>query len=102
MMPECEWRFPALPVLTYPKVRSAPVLASHPVWSLRAPSSTATRPDLKLNTPWGKIPNLTQNQSAERPLRVQLNARRGRRKFILSGGRSGDAFRLNVPPIRPI
>jgi len=28
-MPACEWRFPALPVLTYPKVRSAPVLGSH-------------------------------------------------------------------------
>ncbi|RWQ36433.1 MAG: hypothetical protein EOS21_24060 [Mesorhizobium sp.] len=29
MMPACERRFPALPVLTYPKVRSAPVLGIH-------------------------------------------------------------------------
>ncbi|TIS56196.1 MAG: hypothetical protein E5W82_07185 [Mesorhizobium sp.] len=29
MMPACERRFPALPVLTYPKVRSVPVLGTH-------------------------------------------------------------------------
>ncbi|RUU10467.1 MAG: hypothetical protein EOQ98_21260 [Mesorhizobium sp.] len=29
MMPACERRFPVLPVLTYPKVRSAPVLGNH-------------------------------------------------------------------------
>jgi hypothetical protein len=27
--PVCKWRLSALPVLTYPKVRSAPVLESH-------------------------------------------------------------------------
>jgi len=28
-MPACKWQLPALPVLTYPKVRSAPVLVTH-------------------------------------------------------------------------
>ncbi|TIS77572.1 MAG: hypothetical protein E5W94_13215 [Mesorhizobium sp.] len=36
IQPACERRFPALPVLTYPTVRSVPVLGTHPVWSLRA------------------------------------------------------------------
>ncbi|TIO09637.1 MAG: hypothetical protein E5X89_12515 [Mesorhizobium sp.] len=36
MMPACERRFPALPVLTDPNVRSVRVLGPHPVWSLRA------------------------------------------------------------------
>jgi hypothetical protein len=29
VMPACKWRLSALPVLTYPKVRSAPVLEIH-------------------------------------------------------------------------
>ena len=32
----CIWRISTLPVLTYPKVRSAPDLEPRPVWSLRA------------------------------------------------------------------
>ncbi|PZV38430.1 hypothetical protein B5V02_12480 [Mesorhizobium kowhaii] len=36
MRPACKWRPPALPVLADPKVRSAPVLGTRLVWSLRA------------------------------------------------------------------
>ncbi|SJM28709.1 hypothetical protein BQ8482_110639 [Mesorhizobium delmotii] len=42
MRPACERRLPALPVLTYPKVRSAPVLGNR---------HFSARPDLNLNTP---------------------------------------------------
>ncbi|RUV11571.1 MAG: hypothetical protein E5X40_33235 [Mesorhizobium sp.] len=62
MMPECEWRFPALPVLTYPKY--APLRFSQSTRSGRFAPVFAMRPDLNFQHPKRKIPSQRKSRSA--------------------------------------
>ncbi|RWM72491.1 MAG: hypothetical protein E5X83_06875 [Mesorhizobium sp.] len=55
VMPACKWRLPVLPVLTYPKVRCAPVLGTQLFGRFARPSSTPTRTDLNFNTSRSKV-----------------------------------------------